>query len=1119
MWGRLSLMNELHLEETSSAAPKIYHNLYIPPVSQFRRTMLSVIPLIGLTSMWYLLHFAALYIVRATLIQTGIPGLSHRVVKRMSDLQGERQLALRRLVRAQLYYMIAGPLGAWLLWQCRSLHDLNHLFTQWHERGFLLALSHWFVALLEDAATPNEFDVREPATPKKPNPRVLFSLYHLYLLHHVVAIVAFGTCLYTRSLPGLGACGLVFELPVAFINLRDLLRGFDAELQWFKPLGGWSTLDIVWLGTTLTSLVGRVGPIILYVYGLTHWSAPGGVASLASTSRVAYVVFGAFFSLLSLMWIAYLNLTYVIDIEVCKAENALQNSDDAVLSSAASDADSNVDAPLMPRSPSSELPADELELGELQPRDGENGSGSAAAAAAAKLQAEEEPESSELRQLPIMPTDTYAKHVASGDSRLLLAIDGIIYDLTEFAQSHPGGLAPLQRHRGSLTATDNFNAVGHSDKAKRLMKRYAIALLPPSASAGSLEERIEQRKTTIEKALKDEKFRKTDEPYTYGDGAAWPLLAPGVDLFVRSQLAALTMLTYLLLHPIPALATATPTASDATPTRPSDLMTVLSLPKWTVLLWLAALRSASLRDDGCRCIVSTDEDEKELTKRLNSKRVDFLAVMASPACHAHAVVAIAAHVATLMLLSQSSHAAVGLAAAHMMMPICISTARSMVVTSRGFAAVALACTAYLVLLPTLPPYGWELPGLLLPLATALGDAQRVIILATTCLTLCELYLEGACRRALPSDSKNGSIWLAAVYSTLALLVLPMVAPSTPGAASAALWPSSFGEALWLAAMIYTVASKFGVTDDLHGGLIPWTACAELRCAATTVVALWIAYFRNELSGGTLLAVLLPSVWHMNRLYSEAMARMRIGPASGEDRQYAWNAVVVGLADTIRLGLAIIFHILGKIVVAIANVLSPRPVRFYCHPTACADHGDGVEMGVAYFIYPGGASQEEFEKKGRKMPPSHKPSTFVCNIGHMDREKDPKDWLRLGHSTIKMSDSLKLESAATAGFCGQYLAEFPADRGGVRQLNLTAWSDDKSAHDWYVNNEEHKRVVEWYRGGLLTTFSSMLARLHVAGGQAPRFHVRCVNCRALLTGYPEQRFCKECGWEGKYMPLF
>jgi hypothetical protein len=29
------------------------------------------------------------------------------------------------------------------------------------------------------------------------------------------------------------------------------------------------------------------------------------------------------------------------------------------------------------------------------------------------------------------------------------------------------------------------------------------------------------------------------------------------------------------------------------------------------------------------------------------------------------------------------------------------------------------------------------------------------------------------------------------------------------------------------------------------------------------------------------------------------------------------------------------------------------------------------------------------------------------------------------STIKMSDSLKTEEAARAGFCGQYLANFPA----------------------------------------------------------------------------------------------
>ena len=117
-----------------------------------------------------------------------------------------------------------------------------------------------------------------------------------------------------------------------------------------------------------------------------------------------------------------------------------------------------------------------------------------------------------------------------------------------------------------------------------------------------------------------------------------------------------------------------------------------------------------------------------------------------------------------------------------------------------------------------------------------------------------------------------------------------------------------------------------------------------------------------------------------------------------------------------------------------------------------------------------------------------------------------------------------EGHARKGFCGQYLAEFPADprdktAGRIRQLDLTAWSGDEAAHNWYVNDEEHKRVVEQYRSGLLTSFSSMLARLHVAGGQAPRLHVRCLLCKNLILGYPEQRFCKECGWQCEDMPLF
>jgi hypothetical protein len=125
---------------------------------------------------------------------------------------------------------------------------------------------------------------------------------------------------------------------------------------------------------------------------------------------------------------------------------------------------------------------------------------------------------------------------------------------------------------------------------------------------------------------------------------------------------------------------------------------------------------------------------------------------------------------------------------------------------------------------------------------------------------------------------------------------------------------------------------------------------------------------------------------------------------------------------------------------------------------------------------------------------------------------------------------------------------------VRQLHLTAWTDDAAAHDWYVNNAEHRtlalisshpthlsrlhscppppssfgryvnnaehrKVVANYREGLLASFSSMLARLHIADGKSAKFHVRCLYCRALLTDYPEQRFCPECRWETHDMPLF
>jgi hypothetical protein len=258
--------------------------------------------------------------------------------------------------------------------------------------------------------------------------------------------------------------------------------------------------------------------------------------------------------------------------------------------------------------------------------------------------------------------------------------------------------------------------------------------------------------------------------------------------------------------------------------------------------------------------------------------------------------------------------------------------------------------------------------------------------------------------------------------------------------------------------------------------------------------------------------------HWSRLDIETREKLRNGLRADEAR-FAWHGVALDAESQFRFILSALIFTLARMFVSFANWIIPRPAYFYAHPTPTAHYGDGVEMGVAYFVYPGGGSRHSLEKEGIKPLPQQKPTTFVCNVGHMLRDRDGQDWMKLGYSTIKMSESLKSEEAQRKGFCGQYLAEFAGDHGSVRQLNLTAWKDDHAAHDWYVNNEEHREVVAQYRNGLLASFSSVLSRLHNADGKPAKFHVRCLYCRAVLTKYPEQRFCKDCGWEAQYMPFF
>lgn len=245
-----------------------------------------------------------------------------------------------------------------------------------------------------------------------------------------------------------------------------------------------------------------------------------------------------------------------------------------------------------------------------------------------------------------------------------------------------------------------------------------------------------------------------------------------------------------------------------------------------------------------------------------------------------------------------------------------------------------------------------------------------------------------------------------------------------------------------------------------------------------------------------------------------------------------------------------FFLPGKYLIKLATLISPAPLRYFVYDGPIVDHGKHVQMGVAYFVPPGG------ELRG-------KPSSFVCNIGDIPTNPqsgrnqllNEADYMAVGHvcararslspssltrsvpqahqlmcaypagcagaqATINMVQSLTTPEASERGFHGQYLAQFPREGGdGVKQLNLTAWTDERAAHDWYSNNEEHKRIVQQYRSGSLMSFSSMLARLQCADEKPVQWQSRCWACAALVTGYPERQFCKVCGARTKGMPLF
>eukprot|EP00527_Entomoneis_sp_CCMP2396_P004876 CAMPEP_0198140122 /NCGR_PEP_ID=MMETSP1443-20131203/3334_1 /TAXON_ID=186043 /ORGANISM="Entomoneis sp., Strain CCMP2396" /LENGTH=360 /DNA_ID=CAMNT_0043802455 /DNA_START=63 /DNA_END=1142 /DNA_ORIENTATION=- len=66
-----------------------------------------------------------------------------------------------------------------------------------------------------------------------------------------------------------------------------------------------------------------------------------------------------------------------------------------------------------------------------------------------------------------------ASNTTSIDDECIIAIDGHQYNLTDWANAHPGGVNILRKFHGK-NATAGFYAAGHSDEAIQLLERFQI---------------------------------------------------------------------------------------------------------------------------------------------------------------------------------------------------------------------------------------------------------------------------------------------------------------------------------------------------------------------------------------------------------------------------------------------------------------------------------------------------------------------------------------------------------------------------------------------------------------------------------------------------------------------
>eukprot|EP01041_Mallomonas_annulata_P000505 gene505-964_t len=384
----------------------------------------------------------------------------------------QRMLNLVRLLRSQMYCTFAVVTGLFLL--ITEYHNWpSCLISHWsdkHDIIFKIALSNWFVSLLEEIICGKE--VISHMVLFEGEEETLLSVYRGGLVtHHILTIFAYGWCLNTHTLAGLGVFGLIFESPILLTNLHDIFASYEIECNYpFKRFPRLFYRFYVIILVTIWHIT-RTVPCLLWPLSLIIWRTQ--LSRIPISSQVVYHFLGLSFLYANmhilLKYISrytmedYYRAGFVSKEQLFKAlyptkkyptskQSTLNNNkqQDQNSSSLHTNNNHNTNNNIDSNNNTMNIKKSKLLLG----------------------------------------YEDISSH--TNESDIWIVIHNEVYNITSFINTHPGGKEILIKYAG-IDATTEFISIGHSSVARELMEDYHIGSLIPGGYSQSTEPTLKDK--------------------------------------------------------------------------------------------------------------------------------------------------------------------------------------------------------------------------------------------------------------------------------------------------------------------------------------------------------------------------------------------------------------------------------------------------------------------------------------------------------------------------------------------------------------------------------------------------------------------------------------------------